>query len=50
MSVRWTNQFWLVSLEVTLFLDFWNIFVKMCLAVSFAGKKIVFFGPTNQKS
>jgi hypothetical protein len=26
-----------------------NIFAKMRLAVSFMGKKIVFFGPTDQK-
>jgi hypothetical protein len=38
-----------VSLELTLFLDFLNIFVKINLAISFAGKKIVFFGPTDQK-
>jgi hypothetical protein len=39
-----------VSLEHTLFLDFLKLFVKMCLAVSFAKKKkIVFFGPTDQK-
>jgi hypothetical protein len=38
-----------VSLELTLFLDFLKLFVKMHLAVSFAGKKIVFFGPTDQK-
>jgi hypothetical protein len=49
MSVRWTNLFWSVSLELTLFLDFLNIFVRMCLAIGFAGKKIVFFGPTDQK-
>jgi hypothetical protein len=49
MSVWRTNQFWSVSLELTLFLDFLKLFVKMHLAVSFAGKKIVFFGPTDQK-
>jgi hypothetical protein len=38
-----------VSLELTLFLDFLKLFGKMCLTVSFAGKKIVFFGPTDQK-
>jgi hypothetical protein len=37
-----------VSLELTLFLDFLNIFVKMHLAVSFAGL-IIFFGPMDQK-
>jgi hypothetical protein len=35
MFVRRTNQFWLVSLELALFLDFLNFFVKMRLAVSF---------------
>jgi hypothetical protein len=49
MSVRWTNRFSSVSLELTLFLDFLKLFVKMCLAVSFAGKEIVFFGPTDHK-
>jgi hypothetical protein len=49
MSVRWTNRFWSVSLELILFLDFLNIFVKMHLAVCFAGKKFIFFGPTDQK-
>jgi hypothetical protein len=50
MSIRRINRFWSVSLELTLFLDFLNIFVKMGLAVSFAGrKKIVFFGPTYKK-
>jgi hypothetical protein len=44
-----TNQFWLVSLELTLFLDFLKLFVKMGLAASFVRKKIVFFGPTDQK-
>jgi hypothetical protein len=49
MSVQRTNRFWSVSLELTLFLDFLKLFVKMRLAISFAEKKIVFFGPTNQK-
>jgi hypothetical protein len=38
-----------VSLELILFLDFLNIFLKMHLTVSFVGKKIVFFGPMDQK-
>jgi hypothetical protein len=38
-----------MSLEYTLFLDFWKLFVNLRLAVSFAGKKIIFFGPTDQK-
>jgi hypothetical protein len=50
MSVRWTNRFWSVSLEHTLFLDFLKLFENMCLAVSFMGKKKnAFFGPTDQK-
>jgi hypothetical protein len=50
MSVRQTNQFWSVSLEHTLFLDFLKLVVNMRLAVSFARrKKIVVFGPTDQK-
>jgi hypothetical protein len=39
MSVWWTNRFWSVSLELTLFLDFLKLFVKMRLVASFAGKK-----------
>jgi hypothetical protein len=42
MSVWRTNRFWLVSLEHTLFLDFLKLFVNMCLAVSFVGKKTHF--------
>jgi hypothetical protein len=42
MSVRWTNRFWLVSLELTLFLDFLKLLLKMHLAASFAGKKSYF--------
>jgi hypothetical protein len=38
-----------VSLELTLFLDFLKLFVKMRHVVSFVGKKIVFFGLTDQK-
>jgi hypothetical protein len=49
MSIRRTNWFWSVSLELTLFLDFLKLFVKMRLAASFVGKKIVFFGPMDQK-
>jgi hypothetical protein len=49
MSVRWTNRFWPVSLEYTLFLDCLKLFVNMRLVVSFAGKKNAFFGPTDQK-
>jgi hypothetical protein len=49
MSVQRTNRFWSVSLEHTLFLDFLKLFVKMHLAVSLVGKKIAFFGPTDQK-
>jgi hypothetical protein len=32
-----------VSLELTLFLDFLKLFVKMCLVVSFVGKKSYFW-------
>jgi hypothetical protein len=39
MSVWWANRFWSVSLELTLFLDFLKLFVKMHLVVSFTGKK-----------
>jgi hypothetical protein len=49
MSVWRTNRFWLVSLELTLFLDFLKLFVKMRLAASFVGKKFLFLGPTDQK-
>jgi hypothetical protein len=49
MFVQRTNRFWSVSLELTLFLDFLKLIVRMHLAISFAGKKIVFFGPTDKK-
>jgi hypothetical protein len=49
MSIRRTNWFWLVSLEFILFLEFLKLFVKMRLAISFTGKKIIFFGSTDQK-
>jgi hypothetical protein len=39
MSVRWTNRFWFVSLEHTLFLDLLKLFANMRLVASFAGKK-----------
>jgi hypothetical protein len=38
-----------MSLELTLFLESLQLFVKMRLTVRFAGKKIVFFGSTDQK-
>jgi hypothetical protein len=43
MSVQWTNRFWSVSLEHTLFLDFLKLFVNIRLAISFAGKKKTHF-------
>jgi flavodoxin len=49
MSVRWTNRFWSVSFEHTLFLDFLKLFENMRLVISFAGKKNAFFGSTDQK-
>jgi hypothetical protein len=49
MSVWQTNRFWSMSLKNTLFLDFSKLFVKMRLTVSFVEKKIVFFGPMDQK-
>jgi hypothetical protein len=42
MSILQTNQFWSVSLELTLFLDFLELFVKMHLTASFVGKKSYF--------
>jgi hypothetical protein len=50
MSVRRTNRFWSVSLEHTLFLDFWKLFVKMRLAVSFAGKQKIHYLDLRIKS
>jgi hypothetical protein len=38
-----------MSLELTLFLEILKLFVEIHLASSFAGKKIVFFGPMDQK-
>jgi hypothetical protein len=43
MSVRQTNRFWAVSLDLTLFLDFLKLFLKMRLAVSFAGVQKLYF-------
>jgi hypothetical protein len=43
MSVWWTNRFWSMSLEHIVFLDFLKLFVNMCLAISFAGKKKTHF-------
>jgi hypothetical protein len=50
MSIRWTNRFWFVSLEHTLFLDFLKLFVNMHLALSFAGKKKTHFLDLRIKS
>jgi hypothetical protein len=49
MSIRRTNRFWSVSLELTLFLDFLKLLAKMSLAISFVGKKTRIFRPTDQK-
>jgi hypothetical protein len=49
ISVRRTNWFWSVSLELTLFLDFLKLFVKMRLAISFTGKKNHFFWTYGSK-
>jgi hypothetical protein len=50
MSVRRTNRFWSVSLEHTLFFDFFKNFVNMRLALSFAGKKKSHFLDLRSKS
>jgi hypothetical protein len=50
MSVRRTNWFWSVSLELTLFLDFLKLFVKMHLTISFAGKTKSYFLDLRIKS
>jgi hypothetical protein len=39
-----------VSLEHTLFLDFWKLFVNICLVVSFAGRKKTHFLDLRIKS
>jgi hypothetical protein len=49
MSIQWTNRFWSVSLEHTLFLDFLKLFVNMRLAVSFAGRKKCIFWTYRSK-
>jgi hypothetical protein len=49
MSVRWTNRFWSVSLEHTLFLIFLKLFMNMRLAVSFAGRKKSIFWTYGSK-
>jgi hypothetical protein len=50
MSVRWTNRFWSVSLEHTIFLDFLKLFVNIRLVVSFAGRKKTHFLDLRIKS
>jgi hypothetical protein len=50
MSVQRTNRFWSVSLELTLFLDFLKLFVKMHLTASFVGKKKSYFWDLRIKS
>jgi hypothetical protein len=50
MSVRRTNRFWSVSLEHTLFFDFFKLFVNMRLALSFAGKQKSYFLDLRIKS
>jgi hypothetical protein len=50
MSVRWTNRFWAVSLDLTLFLVFLKLFEKMCLAVSFARVQKLYFWDLRIKS
>jgi hypothetical protein len=42
MSVQRTNRFWLVSLELTLFLYFLKLFVKMRLTITLQEKKSFF--------
>jgi hypothetical protein len=49
MSVQWTNRFWSMSLNITLLLDFFKLFVKMCLTISFVGVQKSYLGPTDQK-
>jgi hypothetical protein len=50
MFVRWTNRFWVVSLDFILFLDFWKLFVKMCLVISFEWIQISYFLDVRIKS
>jgi hypothetical protein len=49
MSVWRINRFWSVSLDLTLFLDFLKLFVKMRLAANFAGKKTRIFWTYGSK-
>jgi hypothetical protein len=50
MSVRRTNRFWSVSLEHTLFFEFFETFCDHASRTKLRGKKkFVFFGPTDQK-
>jgi hypothetical protein len=50
MFVRRTNWFWSMSLELTLFLDFLKLFVKMRLVISFARLKKSYFLDLRIKS
>ena len=44
MSLWGTNQFWVASLDLILFLDILKLFVQLSLAISCAGVKINIFG------
>jgi hypothetical protein len=50
MSVLWTNRFWAASLDLNFFLDLLKLFVKMRLAISFAGAQISYFLDLRIKS
>jgi hypothetical protein len=49
MSVQRTNRLRSASLEHTVFLDFFKLFVNMRLVVSFAGKKNCIFWTYRSK-
>jgi hypothetical protein len=38
-----TNRFWAALHDLTLFLDFLKLFVKMCLVISFVGVQKLYF-------
>jgi hypothetical protein len=50
MFIQRTNQFWAVSLDFTLFLDFLKLFVKMRLTISFVGVQKPYFLDLRIKS
>jgi hypothetical protein len=50
MSIRRTNRFWVVSLDLTLLVDFLKLLVKMHLTIYFTGVQKSYFSDLRIKS